>query len=338
MTMGDNLMNRDIFADEWKQMRGTLEVWRDQVTDEDFERMGGQKDNLDSVLQKKYEYTRGGTQHEVERRMQEPDDTVSACSGNELPDASGTVVRLTAKVQEVGATAALQRSNEELQQFGYIVSHDLTEPLRTVTNYLQLLTRDYRGKLDATADDYIAVAVDGAQRMQELIKGLLAYTRVGSNPDVPSTSVDCEALLARTLQDLAMAIQETGAEVTHNPLPTVRGDIRQLGLVLQNLIGNALKFHGNAAPRIHVSAEREEHGWRFAVRDNGIGIAPEHAERIFQVFQRLHTRCEYPGTGIGLTICKRIVERHGGRIWVESTPGQGSTFLFTISETQGERA
>jgi two-component system CheB/CheR fusion protein len=234
----------------------------------------------------------------------------------------------------VRQAAALQRSNEELQQFGYIVSHDLNEPLRTVANFVSMLAEDYQGKLDAEADGYIAFAVDGAKRMQELIKDLLAYTRVGGGADV-FTPVDCAALLMRTLVELQIAIRETGAEVSHDPLPTVPGDAGQLGLVLQNLIENALKFRGSAAPRIHVSARREEHGWRFAVRDNGIGLDARHAERIFQVFQRLHTRREYPGTGIGLTICKKIVERHGGRIWVESTPEQGATFLFTISEIEG---
>ena len=329
-------MNQDIFAGQWQQMQGALQAWWGKLTDDDFERIAGQKDKLVGVLQEKYGYARAQAQHEVEWRMKEYGATMSGSNGNGRPEAAGAVARLTAQAQEVGATAALQRSNEELQQFSYIVSHDLTEPLRVVTNYLQLLIRRYQGKLDGAADDYIAFALDGAQHMQELINGLLAYTRVGGSTDVLFTSVDCEALLARVLHGLAMAIQETGAEVTHDPLPTVRGDTGQLSLVLQNLIGNALKFRGNAAPRIHVSAEREKRGWRFAVRDNGIGIDLKHAERIFQVFQRLHTRYEYPGTGIGLTICKKIVERHGGRIWVESTPGQGSAFLFTISEIEEE--
>jgi light-regulated signal transduction histidine kinase (bacteriophytochrome) len=235
-------------------------------------------------------------------------------------------------------TAALQRSNDELQQFGYIVSHDLTEPLRMITSYLQLLAQHSQGRLDATAEEYLAFAVDGAQRMQNLIKDLLAYTRVGSGADVLPMSVDCEALLTRTLGDLQLTLQETGAEVTHDPLPTVLGDAGQLGLVWQNLLSNALKFRGKTPPRIHVSAQREAHGWRFAVRDNGLGIDPQHAERIFRVFQRLHTRSAYPGTGIGLAICKKIVERHGGRIWVESTPGAGSTFYFTISDISKEDA
>ncbi len=227
--------------------------------------------------------------------------------------------------------AALQRSNGELQQFVHIVSHDLNEPLRTVANFVSMLAKRYQGKLDAEADEYIAFAVDGAKRMQELLKDLLAYTRVGGSTDV-FKPVDCEALLTQTLDNLRLAVADSGAEVTHDPLPTVRGDVTLLGQVFQNLIGNALKFRGAAAARAHVSARKENGHWRFAVHDNGIGIAPQHAEQIFQVFQRLHTRREYPGTGIGLAICKKIVERHGGRIWVESLPEQGSTFLFTISE------
>jgi light-regulated signal transduction histidine kinase (bacteriophytochrome)/uncharacterized protein YjbJ (UPF0337 family) len=330
-------MNQDMFASQWRQMRGSLQAWWGKLKDEDVERIGGQKDKLIGVLQEKYGYTRGQAQHEVERRLQAYGDTTRGPSGSGIANAAETIASLTAQAQEGDAMVALQHSNEELQQFGYIVSHDLTEPLRTVTNYLQLLAQRYQGKLDAAADEYIAFAVDGAQHMQKLIRALRAYTQVGGSADVVCTAVDCEALLVRTLHSLAIAIQETGADVTHDPLPTVRGDTYQLGLVLQNLIGNALKFRGNAAPRIHISAQREARGWRFVVRDNGIGIAPEHGERIFQVFQRLHTRREYPGMGIGLAICKKIIEHHGGRIWVESTPGQGSVFVFTISEMEGEK-
>ena len=229
---------------------------------------------------------------------------------------------------------ALQRSNDELQQFGYIVSHDLTAPLRAVTNYLQLLAGHIEEHLDATDKEYFAFVIDGAQRMHELISALLSYTRVGS-PTATFSPVDCNALLARVLTDLQIPIQETGAEVAHDVLPTVQGDASRLGLVLQNLISNALKFRGSEPPRIHVSAHREGHAWCFAIRDNGIGIDPSQAERIFQVFQRLHTPREYTGTGIGLAICKKIVEHHGGRIWVESAPGQGATFVFTISDNGG---
>lgn len=229
------------------------------------------------------------------------------------------------------AEAVVQRVNEELQQFAYIVSHDLNEPLRTVSNYVTLLAHEYQGKLDATADEFIAFAVDGAQRIQQMIADLLAYTRAGGQEQIRAT-VDCDALLDRIRNDLQLAIQESGALITHDPLPPVQGDATRLGQVLQNLIGNALKFRGARPPRIHVSARREGQHWRFSVRDNGIGIDPQQADRLFQVFQRLHTRAEYQGTGIGLAICKKIVERHGGRIWVESTPNEGATFYFTISE------
>jgi signal transduction histidine kinase len=225
--------------------------------------------------------------------------------------------------------AQLRRANEELQQFAYVASHDLQEPLRMVTSYVQLLAQRYQGQLDAEAQEFIGYAAEGAQRMQQLIQDLLAYARVGGTA-LEWAAVDCEAVLARTLLDLQLLIEEQRAEVSHDPLPTVRGEVQQVGLVFQNLLGNALKFHGAAPPRIHVSARPEGAMWVFAVQDNGIGMEARQAERIFQVFQRLHTRREYPGTGIGLAICKRIVERHGGRIWVESEPGKGSTFFFTL--------
>lgn len=233
-------------------------------------------------------------------------------------------------------TAALQRSNDELQQFAYIVSHDFQEPLRTVGSYVQLLARRYQGKLDADADLYISLAADGVRRMQNLLTDLLAYTRIGGASQ-EFTSVDCEAILTHVLEDLQAASAASAATVTHEPLPSVHGDATHLGLVFQNLISNALKFHGDAPPRIHVSARREGAFWRFSIQDNGIGIDPAQAGRIFQVFQRLHARDKYGGAGIGLAICKKIVERHGGRIWVESQSGQGSTFFFTLFATEAER-
>jgi signal transduction histidine kinase len=226
-------------------------------------------------------------------------------------------------------TAELQRSNEELQQFAHIVSHDLNEPLRMVASYVQMLAERYQGKLDADADEFIRYAVEGARRMQALIQDLLTYTRVGATTQ-EFTAVDCEALLQDTLGNLQLAIKESGVAVTHDPLPTVRSEGKQLGPVFQNLIGNALKFRSTVPLRIHISARPDGRQWIFSIRDNGIGIDPRHAARIFDVFQRLHTRTEYPGTGIGLAICKKIVERHGGRIWVESELGKGATFLFTL--------
>ncbi len=236
--------------------------------------------------------------------------------------------------QELELRAAdLARSNAELEQFAYVASHDLQEPLRAVTSYTQLLSRRYSGQLDAKADEYIAFAVEGATRMQQLIKDLLMYSRVGTRGKelVP---VDFVAVFEAAVANLEVAVAESGATVTHGDLPAVKGDFTQLAQLLQNLLSNALKYRSDFAPVIHVSAERQNGNFRFAVRDNGIGIDPKYSDRIFQLFQRLHTRDEYPGTGIGLAICKKIVERHGGRIWVESAPGQGSTFYFTIPGEQ----
>jgi light-regulated signal transduction histidine kinase (bacteriophytochrome) len=198
-----------------------------------------------------------------------------------------------------------------------------------VATYVQLLAQRAQDKLDAETAEFVNFAVDGALRMKALIDALLAYSRVGTTAQEVGP-VDCESVLASTLRTLHIAITESAAVVTHDPLPTVRGDEVQIGQVLQNLLSNALKFHGPEPPRVHIAARREGQHWVFAVRDNGIGINPRHGERIFQVFQRLHTRREYPGTGIGLTTCKKIVEQHGGRIWVESELGRGTTFFFTL--------
>jgi light-regulated signal transduction histidine kinase (bacteriophytochrome) len=230
-------------------------------------------------------------------------------------------------------TADLERSNRDLEQFAYVATHDLQEPLRMISSYVQLLAQRYKGRLDPDADDFIAFAVDGANRMQCLINDLLAYSRVGSRAK-PLVPTDSHAALGQAIVNLAVSIREGGALVTNDELPIVLGDAGQLVQVFQNLIANAIKFHlPGRAPAVHVSARREKDGmWALRVRDNGIGIAPEFQSRLFTIFQRLHTRDEYPGTGIGLATCKRIVERHGGRVALESEPGHGSTFLFTLPD------
>ena len=224
----------------------------------------------------------------------------------------------------------LERSNAELQQFAYVASHDLQEPLRTITSYLTLLQRRYQGKLGADADEFIGFATDGAQRMSALIKAVLAYSRVGTH-GAAFGPTDCGGLVAAAVANLDARIAESDARVVYDALPAVHGDAAQLGQLFQNLIGNALKFtRPDVAPLVRVEAERQGDRWLVRVVDNGIGIAPAHTARIFQMFGRLHTRTEYEGTGIGLAVCQRIVERHGGRIWVESQPGQGAAFLFTL--------
>jgi PAS domain S-box-containing protein len=228
----------------------------------------------------------------------------------------------------------LNRSNEELGQFAYIASHDLQEPLRMVASYTQLLSRRYKGKLDADADQFIAFAVDGANRMQRLIQDLLAFSRVGTKgQDLLNTSSD--DALQQALLNLASAIEESRAQVTHDPLPAVLADETQLIQLFQNLVGNAIKYQSPGVPRVHVSAARNgAKKWVFSVKDNGLGIDPQYFEKIFGMFQRLHKREEFAGTGIGLAICKKIVERHGGSISVESQPGQGSTFSFALAGSE----
>ncbi|MGQ9677680.1 MAG: PAS domain S-box protein [bacterium] len=228
----------------------------------------------------------------------------------------------------------LRRSNQELERFAYVASHDLQEPLRMVGSYIGLLARRYQGKLDGDADEFINFAVDGVRRMQGLINDLLTYSRVGTRGKEP-VPTDSNAVFSRVLLNLKVAIEEKMAVVTSASLPVVRADERQLEQLLQNLVGNALKFT-KESPRVEVWAERVDGMWRFAVKDNGIGIDPKHSEKVFEIFQRLHTREEYPGTGIGLAVCKKIVERHGGKIWFESEVGRGTTFFFTLPPVEDD--
>ena len=251
----------------------------------------------------------------------------------------------------------LSRSNDELEQFAYVASHDLQEPLRMVSSYVQLLEKRYKGKMDADADEFIEFAVDGANRMQVMINDLLSFSRIATRGE-PFQPTDCNKVFDRAINNLQTAIKESSTTVTHDPLPTVTADKGQLEQLFQNLIGNAIKFRGEEQPRIHVSAtsiadfgfrnaeleskiENQKsqigEGWIFSVKDNGIGIEPEHTKRIFGIFQRLHTREQYSGSGIGLAVCKKIVQRHGGQIWIESEAGKGSTFFFTLPGEKNEK-
>ena len=218
----------------------------------------------------------------------------------------------------------------ELEKFAYVSSHDLNEPLRTISSFSQLLASRYQGKLDSDADEFIQFIVDGVGRMQNLSKDLLTYSRVGTHGK-PASKVQCDLVIQDVLSDLSLIISESKAKIECDPLPDVMGDDVQLRQLFQNIIGNAIKFHHpDKPPCIQIKVMADNQGWRFEVRDNGIGIDPQYFERIFVIFQRLHGRDSYPGTGVGLAVSQKIVERHGGRIWVESEPGNGSTFCFIL--------
>jgi PAS domain S-box-containing protein len=234
-----------------------------------------------------------------------------------------------AKLQQLADDLA--RSNKDLEHFAYLASHDLQEPLRKIRSFTELLARRYQGKLDAEADTFIGYVVDGVRRLQQLIDDLLAYSRAG-RAEMPKDAVHVGELVQQVLRDLERPIKESGAQIDIGEMPVVHGSRTMLRQVFQNLVSNAAKFRSDQSLRIRVWAERDSAGWRFGVSDNGIGIPPEAFDRIFLVFQRLHTRQEYPGTGIGLSVCKRIVERHGGKIWVVSAQGRGSIFFFTIPD------
>ncbi|MBI3604091.1 MAG: hypothetical protein HY205_06540 [Nitrospirae bacterium] len=275
-----------------------------------------------SIVIRKLRHVSVELEQKVEERTAELSQATTALE-TQYRELQQTEQQLAQRAEELG------RSNAELEQFAYVASHDLQEPLRMVASFTQLLGKRYKGRLDADADEFIGYAVDGATRMQQLINDLLAYSRVGTRgKEFAPTSG--EAVLDRALQNLKLAIEDSGAVVTHDPLPTVLGDEGQLVQLFQNLIGNAVKFRGTETPRVHVSAESRDGDVVFSVRDNGIGIDPQFTDRIFLIFERLHQQEQYPGTGIGLAICQKIVQRHGGRIEVESQPGKGTTFRFTV--------
>ena len=230
----------------------------------------------------------------------------------------------------------LARSNHDLEEFAYIASHDLQEPLRMISSYLTLLQKKHAANLNEEANEFIETAVNGAKRLRQLIHSLLAYSRIGRT-ETPKTPVDCAIVISNTLRYLQLAIEDHNAEIIVGNLPTVSGDDHQIGTLFQNLISNALKFHSDQPPKIEIQANQTDDGmWQFSVSDNGIGMKPKHTKRIFTIFQRLHTIEEYPGTGVGLAICKKIIDRHNGRIWVKSKPGKGATFFFTLPAPIGQ--
>ena len=303
----------------------------------DFMEAGEKQKALDNVERRKQGI---GEKHEFKFKTKDGKDIWTYMSTNPVMDEKGNLLSCCALVynitdrkksdqQMLQLTEDLKRSNQELEQFAYVASHDLQEPLRAVTSYTQLLAQRYQGNLDAKADKYINHIVDGATRMQQLINDLLAYSRLGTQGKKFELA-DCNAAVQQSLRNLQIAIAEKKAVIACDEMPTVMADESQLVQLFQNLIANSIKFCRQDIPLIDIAARRRENEWLFYVRDNGIGIDPEYADRIFIIFGRLHGRREYPGTGIGLAMCKRIVERHGGRIWVESQEGKGATFCFTI--------
>ncbi|GAB1538931.1 hypothetical protein NUACC21_15960 [Scytonema sp. NUACC21] len=282
------------------------------VRNEQGEIFAGMSMSQNITLQKQAEQALREARDELEIRVQE--------RTSELHTANATLQELNTE---------LQRSNQELEQFAYIASHDLQEPLRAVAGYTQLLAEEYQNILDETAQEYIAYTIDGATRMRQLIQDLLAYSRVGTKGKA-FTPTDCNVVVTQALNNLQVLTAENNANISYNSLPTVTADRTQMVQLFQNLIANAIKFRREETPKIQIRAELQGEEWLFSITDNGIGIKSQYLERIFQIFQRLHTRKEVPGTGIGLAICKKIVERHHGRIWAESEPGVGTTFYFTI--------
>lgn len=287
--------------------------------------------NNDITERKRAEEALRRAHDELEIRVRERTSELEWSNGllqMEIQERKRTEAALALRSEE------LARSNAELEQFAYVASHDLQEPLRMVGSFVQLLERRYKDVLDAKGREHISYAVDGARRMQLLIQDLLAFSRVGTQGK-EFAPTNFNSVVRSVLHDLRETISESGAKVNCVSLPTLPADDTQMVQLFQNLISNALKFRGEQSPRIQITAEPSEGNWKFAVKDNGIGIDQRHSERIFLLFQRLHSRREYAGTGIGLAICKKIVDRHGGKIWVESEPGKGSTFLFTLPNQGG---
>jgi PAS domain S-box-containing protein len=329
------------FSPRWKSMLGYAE---EEIGDDytEWERRV-HPDDLPRALEAIRAYRSGETnQYELEHRLRHKDGTYRwiLARGTLVRDAQGVPYRMVGShidvtgrrlaEERLKTTAeALEQSNRDLEQFAYTASHDLQEPLRMMSAYLQAIAQQYRDQLPANAQTLIDLSLDAGQRMQQLINDLLEFSRVQTRAGnfVP---VDCNEVFDEAVENLKLAIEENAATVTREDLPTVTGDRSLLVQLLQNLIGNAIKFHGKDPPRVHVAAAPSAGRWTFSVRDNGIGIDPEYSDIIFQVFQRLHSSDAYPGTGIGLAVCKRIVERHGGRIWFESEPGKGTTFFFTL--------
>jgi PAS domain S-box-containing protein len=268
-------------------------------------------------------------------QVRRPGGEVSWHSTTKAPiiDTGGRVTGIIGISRDITARKVAEelmiRHAEEIERLAFVSAHDLQEPLRVVSSFAQLLSRRYKGRLDADADEYVCLMVGAASRMSHLISDLLEYSRTGRR-ERPSQQTDCNVALEEARNMLRVAIDESGAEITFDPLPTIRGDSMQMAQLFQNLLSNAVKFRAGDAPRVHVTAQREGDSWIFKVRDNGIGIDAQYSEQIFRVFERLHRREEYPGTGIGLAICKTIVERHGGRIWVEPSVGKGTTVFFSM--------
>ncbi len=316
------------------QFSGTYGAWEAILHPEDLARE-------DAKIQDVF---RGMGNYDSEFRIVWPDKSIRNIKANALVvrDSTGRPQRMIGTNRDITdqrraedelkkTVDELARSNSELERFAYVASHDLQEPLRAVTGCMQLLQKTYGGKLGSDADGLIRHAVEGAARMRTLIGDLLVFSRVGTGGK-PFESTDCDDSLDLAIQNLDVTLKESDTIITRDPLPTIMADPTQLPQLFQNLIGNAVKFHSERQPRIHIGAQWQEGTWLFSVKDNGIGIEPQYRERIFVIFQKLHTRAEYAGTGVGLAICRRIVERHGGKIWVESEPGQGTTFFFTLPE------